>query len=296
MKFQGIIPAIVTPFDKQENVDHAALAMLTDRLIRGGVGGLFVCGTTGEWYSLSEEERMKVADTVVEAAAKRVPVMVHVGANATGSAIRLARHAHRAGVQAVSALPPLGRPYPPQFLWEHFRAIGDSTPLPFYLYHLPQVFGDLISLDKFIEAIDTIPTLKGVKFSAYRIDDMIHLKVRAAGRLNILSGCAEQLLSAVVNGAEGSICTWYNFFPRLGNKIVECAQKGDIQQAGKLQDLMVEIGMLCIGNTLGNIKMLMAHQGIDAGIPRRPALWPATEESQKLLKALDALGAFQWAL
>ena len=296
MKFEGIIPAIVTPFDRNEEVDYAALGRATDRLVREGIGGLFACGSTGEWHVLSDGERMKVADKVIESAAGRTKVMVHVGASSTRSAIALARHAHKAGAQAVSVLPPIGRPYPPALIWEHFRAIGESTPLPLYLYHLPQLFGDLITIDKFIQAIDTMPTLSGAKFSSYRIDDMIHLKVKAQGRLNILSGCGEQLLSAVVNGAEGSICTWYNFLPRLGNRIIACAKTGELDEARKLQDLLVEFGALCIGYTLGNVKWLMTHRGLDVGIPRRPCMPPTAAEREKLLPLLTALGIFDWSL
>ena len=214
----------------------------------------------------------------------------------TCSAIALARHAEKAGAQAVSALPPTGRPYPPALIWNHFRAIAESTSLPLYLYHLPQVVGDLITVDKFLEAIETIPTIKGAKFSSYRIDDMIHLKVKAAGRLNILSGCGEQLLSAIVNGAEGSICTWYNFIPRLGHRIIECARSGQLDEARRLQDMLVEFGAQCIGNTLGNVKMLINHRGIDVGIPRRPSLPPTDEERKKVLARLQEIGIFDWSL
>jgi N-acetylneuraminate lyase len=296
MKFEGIIPAIVTPFDRNEEVDYAAVSAVADRLISQGIGGLFVCGSTGEWFVLSEEERMKIVDRVIETAAGRTKIMVHVGAASTRSAVALARHAQRAGAQAVSVLPPIGRPYPPALIWEHFRAIADSTSLPLYLYHLPQVYGDLITIDKFVEAMDKMPTLAGAKFSSYRIDDMIHLKVKAAGRLNILSGCGEQLLSAVVNGAEGSICTWYNLFPRLGSRIIACAKKGELDEARRLQDMLVEFGVLCSGNVLGNIKWLLSERGLQAGIPRRPSRPTAAEECARLLPLLKALGIFDWCV
>ena len=297
MKFEGVIPALVTPFDrKTEEIDYAALAGITDRLIRQGIGGLFVCGSTGEWWAMNAEERMKVVETTLDAAAGRTKIMVHVGANSTREAIALARHAEKAGAQAISLLPPVGRPYPPAQVWEHFRAVGASCSLPLYLYHLPQVYGDLITIDTFVEAMDTMPTLRGAKFSSYRIDDLIHLKIKAQGRLNILSGCAEQLLSATVNGAEGSICSWYNFIPRLGNRIIELARQNRIAEASALQDSLVNFGMLCISNVMGNLKWLIAERGTDVGIPRRPLLPPTAEERAKLLPAIQKTGILEWAL
>ena len=296
MKFEGIIPALVTPFDKNEAVNYPAIAKLTDALVGQGVGGLFVCGSTGEWWALSDEERMKVAEASVEAAAGRIKIMVHAGANSTRSAIALARHAEKAGAQAISLLPPVGRPWSSAEVWAHFRAVADSTSLPLYLYHLPQVYGDLITVPKFIEAMETMPTLKGVKFSSYRIDDMIHLRLLAKGRLNILSGCGEQLLSAVVNGAEGSICSWYNFLPRLGNKIIELAKANRVEEARKLQDLFVGFGMSCISNVMGNLKFLLATRGFEVGQPRLPMLPPTEEQRQTMLKAVKQTGALEWSI
>jgi dihydrodipicolinate synthase/N-acetylneuraminate lyase len=128
-----------------------------------------------------------------------------VGASSTHAAVQLARHAEKAGAGAISALPPVGGSFSPPAIWGHFKAIGDATSLPFYLYHLPQLYGDVITVDTLVKAMDSIPTLAGAKFSSYRIDDLIKLKVLAGGRLNLLSSCGEQLLSAAVCGAEGSI-------------------------------------------------------------------------------------------
>ena len=113
MKFEGIVPALLTPFDKDEEVNYDAAAALTDRLIGQGIGGLFVCGSTGEWWTLSQDERKQVLETVVQAAAGRTKIMVHVGSTSTRFATELARHAESIGADAVSALPPLGRPYDP---------------------------------------------------------------------------------------------------------------------------------------------------------------------------------------
>jgi N-acetylneuraminate lyase len=168
--------------------------------------------------------------------------------------------------------------------------------LPLYLYHLPQVYGDLITIDKFVEAADTMPTLAGAKFSSYRIDDLINLKIKAKGKLNILSGCGEQCLSGIINGADGSICTWYNVIPRLADRIITCARNGNVAEASRCQDLLVEFAMILIARPIGNVKKLLAHRGFDVGRPRMPMIATSDEEWRKLLPKLEATGIMDWVV
>ena len=296
MKFKGIIPALVTPFTADDNVNPDAIRRVIDRLIDEKVGGLFVCGSTGEWWSMSIEERMLVAETAVDAVKGRAPVMVHVAHASTRYAVQLAQHAEKAGAQAISALPPVGGPTTAETVWDHFKAVGDNCRLPLYLYHLPQVYGDLITIEKFVEALDCMPTLAGVKFSSYRIDDLLDLRNKVGDRLNIISGCAEQLLSAIVCGAEGSICIWYNIIPRLACKIIECVEKNDIAAARGHEETLVAFGKICIGKAIGNLKMLMARRGFDCGVPRKPTPSPTPEEKEKTLVALEKTGIFEWMI
>ena len=296
MKFEGIVPALLTPFDKDEEVNYDAAAALTDRLIGQGIGGLFVCGSTGEWWTLSQDERKQVLETVVQAAAGRTKIMVHVGSTSTRFATELARHAESIGADAVSALPPLGRPYDAAEVWGYFKDIGAASSLPLYLYHLPQVYGDTITMDRFLQAMDEIPTLAGAKFSSYRIDDLIHLRVKAQGRLNIISGCAEQLLSATACGADGSICTWYNIVPRLGRAIFDAVKAGDIARARELEETLVSFAMLALPKGVGSVKWLVGLRGIAAGAPRRPAVDRTPQENKDLLPRIEATGVMEWAI
>ena len=272
------------------------LGSLIERLLEQDIGGLFVCGATGEWYAMDPGERMRVAEAAVDAVRGRTRVIVHVGAFATCHATALARHAAHIGAAAVSALPPVGTALPAAAMWDHFRAIADSCGLPLYLYHMPQVYGDQITMDAFLEALDTIPTLAGVKFSSYCVRDLIDLKLKAEGRLNIISGCSEQLLSATVNGAEGSICTWYNCLPRLAGQILECIRRGDLDGAGRYQDQLVRFAVPMTGHHLSALKQLLARRGIDAGYPRRPTPHLQPDAFEILYQRLEADGILAWCI
>ena len=298
--FSGVIPALLTPFNQRDEVDYSALEMHITRLIEQGIDGLFVCGTTGLWWLLSDEERMNIVEKTMKICSDKIPIMVHVGTMSTRSSIRLAEHAEGCGAQAISALPPVGFSYPPDSVWEYFKDIAESCGLPLYLYHLPQLFGNLITMDKFIEALDVIPSLEGVKFSAYQIDHLIELKVKSAdslkGALNILSGGAEQLLSAVSCGAAGSVCSWYNLFPRLARKIIDCIHAGDVQKAQAHQDLLIRaiIDIRNMGH--GMLWRLVTERGINVGQPRKPLPHLSEKVFESKLPQIKKSGILDWSI
>ena len=295
-KFEGVIPAMLTPFDGSGEVNHTAIRSLIERLVGQGVNGLFICGTTGLWWLLSVDERKRIADTTTEAVAGRVKVMVHIGAVRTHDSVELARHAETAGADAISALPPIGFPYPPDSIWQHFKRIGGSCDLPLYLYHLPQLFGDAITMDRFVQALEDIPTLAGVKFSSYQIDHLLELKIKSQGRLNILSGCAEQLLSGMVCGADGSVCSWYNLIPRLARQIVVSVRSGDLDQARTHQDTLIRLIVDIRGRGHWLLWRLVSELGVTAGQPREPLPGPSEGEFASLMPGITARGLFEWTI
>ncbi len=294
MRFSGIIPALVTPFDDQDQVDGKIIESLIERLIQQGINGLFICGSTAEWWVLDAAERKRIAEIAIRTVNGRIPVMIHIGANATRDAIDLARHAEKIGADAISALPPLGRPYPSHAMWGHFQEIGASCGLPLYLYHLPQVYGELITVDRFVQACDEMPTLAGAKFSSYQINHLIELKVRVGDRLNIISGCSEQLMSTLGAGADGNICTWHNIIPRLGTAICERMAANDVEGARKLQHLLVMFGNGSCGNGIAVIKLLVSRQGFPCGPPRKPSPGFSPAEEAAYLARLPEVGIEPW--
>lgn len=295
-EFKGIIAPLITPFDSEERVDLDAIDRIVGRLRESGIDGLFVCGGTGEWWALTEEERIVIAERVMDSAEGQVPLMVHVGATTSGSAVRLARHAERIGAAAISALPPTGFAFSADDVWRHFRLIADACRLPLYLYHFPQIYGDAIGIDRFIEEAATIPNLAGVKFSSYQIDDLVHLQNQTDGRLNILSGCAEQLLSGMICGAAGSICTWYNLFPRLAAHLLEQLGDGDLDGARQSQKIIVFLAKSCQAKHLAICKALLTLRGIDAGVPRHPIPRVESGEAEEIANEFKTRGYWDWFL
>lgn len=104
--FKGVIPAVLTVFDKEENIDEVGMRQLVSFLIDKGVNGLYLTGSTGEGFTMTSEERKKVVEIVIDETAGRVPVVVHVGAIGTKISIDLAKHAESVGADGISSVPP----------------------------------------------------------------------------------------------------------------------------------------------------------------------------------------------
>ena len=162
---KGIIPAMVTPLTKDGKVNEKALRKFTDYLIEGGSHGLFVVGTTGEFYGLSPEEKKELFEITVDQARGRVPVYAGTGAITTREAIQLTRCAEEAKVDAVSVLTPMFISPSQKELIDHYTAIAASTRLPVLLYNNPPKTGVNLAAATVAKLAD-VPNIVGVKDSS----------------------------------------------------------------------------------------------------------------------------------
>src|SRR5689334_564037 len=137
MQLRGIIPPAVTPMQANEDLDLPRLRATLDRLLDAGVHGLFVLGTTGEFFALSDDEKQQVVAEAVAHVNKRVPLIAGTGAETTREAVRLSRMAEREGVDAVAVITPYFLQPTQQELFDHFRRVAESTTLPVLLYSNP---------------------------------------------------------------------------------------------------------------------------------------------------------------
>ncbi|GAJ11414.1 unnamed protein product, partial [marine sediment metagenome] len=165
IQLKGIIPPMVTPLDKNENIDKKAIERVVNYLIKGGVHGLFPLGSTGEWYGFDHAKKKEIIETVVEATNKRVPVYVGTGATTTGETISLTRLAADIGADAVSVITPVFISPNAQELYNHYQAIASSTDLPVILYNNPGRTGINLSVDLVVK-LSKIKNIVGIKDSS----------------------------------------------------------------------------------------------------------------------------------
>ena len=186
-ELRGILPAMVTPLDDQEELDEAALRHLVNYLIEAGVHGLFPVGSQGEFYALSPEKKGRVWEIVVEEAAGRVPVCAGTGAITTRQVIELNKLAEEAGVDAVSVLTPYFIQPTEAELYDHFIAVAEATSLPVLLYNNPGRTGVKLSVG-LVARLGEHPNIVGIKDSSGDLTLTIEMIRQTGDDFTVLMG------------------------------------------------------------------------------------------------------------
>jgi len=285
--FTGVWPALVTPLTDDDRLKVDVTRRLVTYLIEAGIGGLFVCGGTGEGVLLPLPVRKQMAELVIEQAGGRVPVMVHVGATATADAVALARHAAEAGADAVAAVPPFYHSVSFQAIKEHYAMIAGASELPLYLYYIPSATGVTLTAQEMWELCQ-MPNVRGFKYSSHDICLLERILSLSGGTLNVLSGPDELFLPFQVTGTDGAIGTTYNVlahhFVRLRQKLLE----GDVVSARRLQAQANRvIDVLLVYGAIPATKEILRLMGLDCGPCRRPLRQLSEAEAAALRRDLD---------
>jgi N-acetylneuraminate lyase len=208
----GIWPAFLTPLAADGRPALAAIDRLVDLYAGQGLGGLYVVGSTGQWPLLGMDDRRAVTQRVVDRAAGRIPVMVHVGALATDDAVALARHAAEVGADAVSCVAPVYYPASADVVFAHYRRIGEATSLPLYVYHLSIVNQPALDAREYVERLLALPNIAGMKITDRDLYQFGLIHALSQGRLTLFSGADEVLCQAALSGAVGAIGTFFNLW------------------------------------------------------------------------------------
>jgi N-acetylneuraminate lyase len=275
MPLTGLIAAPHTPFRPDGELNPDVIDLQAEHMVRTGVDGVFVCGTTGEGMSLTSAERRTVSERWVRAAAGRFPVVVHVGHACVRDARELAAHAEGIGASAVAAVAPFyHKPDSPAALARSLAEVADGAPrLPFYYYDIPEVTGvTLRTAGVMAEAADAIPNFAGVKFSNPDLVSLQECLGFRGGRYDVLFGIDEVLLAAVALGVRGAVGSTYNFAAPAYRRMLSAFEAGDHDTARRIQRMSVEaVRMLDRFGGLAANKAVMSLVGIDCG-PVRPPL------------------------
>ena len=296
--YRGVFCALNAIYDENDNINTNAIKALVAKYKQLGVNGIYACGSTGEGFLLSTEERMQVAEAVKEAAGDDMAVIVHVGAASTKEACILARHAEKIGVSAVSAVPSVYYRLSEASIEKHWDTIMDSTELPFFIYNIPQLTGYDLSFELFekmakkekvigIKNSSESTCVVAVKNSSMPTQDIQMFKQAGGADYIIFNGPDEQLLAGRLMGATAGIGGTYGTMPELYLELTRLIETGDIENAKKMQtkinDCIYEL--LSFGSLYGACKAVMTlRYGIDCGIPRLPML-PVSKDDPKI-KAL----------
>ncbi len=285
MKLNGIIPAIVTPFDKSGDVNYTELKRLVELLLEEGADGFYVTGSTGECFLLTDAERTLVTAAVAEAANGRVPVIAHIGKIGAAQAANLAREAQKAGACAVSSVPPFYYNFQTDEIAGYYGAISDAVELPVIIYNIPQFSGVSINADNMGEIIGK-SRVEGLKYTDLNLYELERIR-RKFPDVRIMFGKDESLLYALPVGVDGAIGSTYNFTLKMFKRLWNAYREGRIREAEELQHQANRIisQMLRVKNIIAAEKYLLGKKGIQCGNCRAP-FRPLTEEEKHILDGI----------
>jgi len=287
----GIIPPVVTPMLADESLDLPGLRAHIDFLLGKGVHGIFVLGTTGEFYALDDSEKQAVAAAAVEHCRGRSPVYAGTGAESLREVLRLTKMAEREGVQGVSVITPYFIKPTQAELVDHFRAVAESTSLDVILYNNPATCGGVSIEPDTVARLAEVPNIIGIKDSSGDLQNTIELIKRTPDTFSVLMGRDTLMLAALMFGAKGAIPATCNIAPEFCVGIYESHRRGELDAARAFQDRLSPVRMtlsLATGN--GAVKEAMALLGRPAGPSRRPISPLSADKLEKLRGVLRGAG------
>ncbi|EPO6662686.1 TPA: N-acetylneuraminate lyase [Klebsiella aerogenes] len=283
---RGVMPALLTPFDAQQNIDRASLRRLVRFNIEQGVDGVYVGGSTGEAFVQSLSEREEVLEIVAEEAKGKITLIAHVGCVSTAESQQLAAAAKRYGFDAVSAVTPFYYPFSFEEHCDHYRAIIDSADgIPMVVYNIPALSGVKLTLEQ-INQLVTLPGVGALKQTSGDLYQMEQIR-RAHPELVLYNGYDEIFASGLLAGADGGIGSTYNIMAWRYLGIVQALKEGDTAKAQQLQhecnkviDLLVKVGVF------RGLKTVLHYMDVLSVPLCRKPFAPVEDKFQTELKAL----------
>ena len=277
----GLIDAPFTPFYENGEVNYEPIEKYAQMLAKNGLKGVFINGSSGEGYMLTEEERMRLAERWIEAAPEGFKVIVHVGSCCVKASRML--------------FPKVGRI---EELVKYCEEIAAGAPdLPFYYYHIPAFNGAYLPMPAFLEAVDgRIPNFAGIKYTYESIYEYNQCRLYKNGKYDMLHGQDETILPALaMGGAQGGIGGTTNYNGKNLVGIIEAWNNNDLEKARELQNFsQAVINVIC--HYRGNIvagKRIMKLIGLDLGKNRTPFQNMTDEEEARMKAELEAINFFE---
>lgn len=288
--FRGTYTVMITPFTTDGSaVDVPALKRLVNWQIEQGIHGLIPLGSTGEFLSMTREEREEVIETCVQTAAGRVPVLIGTGAEWTRDAVEYAREAERFGADGIMVIPPFYSSPTEDELFEHYRQIGEATALPVMIYNNPATANvDLTPpIVARLSRIDSVKYIKESTLEVTRVRDIIEL---CGDRMTVFAGILGY--ESFWLGAQGWVAVCSNLLPRESAKLFELvADQSDKDAALALYKKILPIVRWVGGHRyVAASKAGLGMMGLPVGAPRAPRLPLPKADTEALRSDLAALG------
>jgi len=288
---RGSIPALITPMLEDGKVDYPTLRKLIDWHVAEGTDGLVIVGTSGESPTVTVDEHREILRVSVEQAAKRIPIIAGCGANSTAEAISLAKYAESIGADAQLQVVPYYNKPTQEGLFQHFKAIAEATPkLPVILYNVPgRTVADL--QHDTVLRLAQVPGIIGIKEATSNIERAQWLIRDVPKAFAVFSGDDATAVALMLCGGAGNISVTANVAPRLMHELCMAAIRGDIQEAMRIQFLLMPMhkNLFVEANPIP-VKWAMNRMGLCGPALRLPMTELSESQHPVLEAALKASG------
>ena len=287
--FKGIFTALLTPFDKENRINEKALEALVKHNLGMGVKGFYVCGSTGEAFLLSTDERKQVMQIVKDCAPDST-LIAHIGSVNEAEAAELAKCAEGLGYNAISSVAPFYYKFSFEEIKGYYNRLANSVDLPMLVYHIPAFSGVNMGVKEISQFLSDDKFL-GIKYTSNDFFTMERCTTAFPNKI-IYNGYDEMFVSGLAMGADGAIGTTYNFMGDKFVKIQKLFLDGKIDKAREIQaEANGIIEILIKAGVMPATKEILNQLGINVGVCRRP-FSEVSEENKKLIaeKVIPLLG------
>lgn len=289
-EIKGIIPAILTPMNPDESVNLDVLCQQIDRLLDGGVHGLFPFGTNGEGYILSENEKIEVLEATIDQVHGRVPVYAGTGCISTADTIRMSKKAQELGADILSIITPSFAMASQQELYDHYVAVAKHVDIPIVLYNIPARTGNKLLPETVARLAKDVDVIMGAKDSSGDWENLkayIHLTQDLDKDFRVLSGNDSLILPCLKEGGAGGIAGCANVYPHVLASIYDLFKAGRLEEAQEAQDSIASLrAVFRYGNPNTIVKTAVSLLGYNVGKCRAPFNQVPEEGIEALKKVL----------
>lgn len=288
--FTGSCCAIITPFDKDGNVNYDVLGEIIEFQIEGKTDAICACGTTGEASTLNDKEHLDTIEYIVKKVNGRVPVIAGTGSNDTRHGLNLCKEAVNRGADALLVVTPYYNKTSQRGLINHYSVIADSVDKPIIIYNVPGRTGCNVS-PATLKVLADHPNIAGIKEASSNMTQVCEMIALCEDKIDFYSGCDEINIPIASVGGKGAISVLANVAPKKTHDMLDSALRGDYKTAAKLQLEALDLinALFCEVNPIP-VKQAMNLLGFNAGGTRLPLFEMAEENVEKLRNSMRNYG------
>ena len=293
-KLRGTGVAIVTPFKNDTSVDFAAFGRVIEHVIKGGVNYIVAMGTTGESSTLTRDEKKAIISFVLEAIDGRIPLVVGIGGNNTQEIINQFRILNLKGIEAVLSVAPYYNKPSQRGLYQHFKSIANSCPVPVILYNVPGRTGCNISADTCLQLARDFDNIVGVKEASGNFEQILRILKDKPDNFSLISGDDLNTLPIIAAGGSGVISVLANAFPAEWSEMVNHCLKSNFKSAREIQYQFIEmIELLFIDGSPAGVKAMLSIMDLCQNNVRLPLVSVSRPVYTRIQKAIEELRQLQ---